>query len=91
MNRPRKIPKPVTQQQIQRIPGRKPRVEARDKAETMAPAPGADISSPNPPVSSDLAMTAKWQQWHQTWGKWVKIGGVCLVLFGVFTVVTALL
>ena len=44
----------------------------------------------NPPVSSDPAMTAKWQQWHQTWGKWVKIGGVCLVLFGVFTIVTAL-
>jgi hypothetical protein len=44
----------------------------------------------NPPVSSDPAMTAKWQQSHQTWGKWVKIGGVCLVLFGVFTIVTAL-
>jgi hypothetical protein len=43
-----------------------------------------------PPVSSDAGMTAKWQQWHQAWGKWVKIGGVCLVLFGVFTIVTAL-
>jgi hypothetical protein len=41
-------------------------------------------------VSSDAAMTAKWQQWHQAWGKWVEIGGVCLVLFGVFTIVTAL-
>jgi uncharacterized membrane protein HdeD (DUF308 family) len=44
----------------------------------------------SPPVSGDAAMTAKWQQWHQAWGKWVKIGGVCLVLFGVFTIVTAL-
>jgi hypothetical protein len=34
--------------------------------------------------------TADWQRWHQTWGKWVKIGGVCLVLFGVFTIVSAL-
>ena len=44
----------------------------------------------NPPVSSDPAMTAKWQQWHQTWGRWVKIGGFCLVLFGAFTVFSAL-
>ena len=42
------------------------------------------------PVSSDAIMTAKWQQWHQIWGKLVKIGGVCLVLFGVYTIVTAL-
>lgn len=34
--------------------------------------------------------TAKWQQWHQTWGKLVKVGGVCLVLFGLFTVFSAL-
>jgi hypothetical protein len=41
-------------------------------------------------VSSDPAMTAKWQQWHQTWGKWVKIGGICLVPFGSVTIVAAL-
>jgi hypothetical protein len=44
----------------------------------------------SPPVSSDPAMTAKWQQWHQTWGKWVKIAGICLVLFGSVTIVAAL-
>jgi uncharacterized membrane protein HdeD (DUF308 family) len=44
----------------------------------------------SPPVSHDPVITARWKQWHQTWGRWVKIGGVCLVLFGVFTIVTAL-
>ena len=43
----------------------------------------------SPPVSSDPVITAKWQQWHQAWGKWVKIGGICLVLFGLFTIVTS--
>ena len=41
-------------------------------------------------IRGDPGMTAKWQQWHRSWGNWVKIGGVCLVLFGVFTIVTAL-
>ena len=45
----------------------------------------------SPPVSGDAAMTAKWQQWHKTWGNSVKIAGVCLVLFGVFTIFRALL
>ena len=44
----------------------------------------------SPPASSDSATTARWQQWHQTWGKTAKIGGVCLVLFGVFTVFRSL-
>jgi uncharacterized membrane protein HdeD (DUF308 family) len=39
-----------------------------------------------PPVSRDPAVTAKWQHWHQVWGKWVKIGGVCLILFGLIAV-----
>jgi hypothetical protein len=44
----------------------------------------------NPPVSNrDPAMTAKWQHWHERWGTWLKIGGVCLVLFGLFHVFTA--
>jgi hypothetical protein len=45
----------------------------------------------SPPVSSDAAITVKWQQWHKIWGNSVKIAGVCLVLFGVFTVFRALL
>ena len=45
----------------------------------------------NPPISSDPTMTLKWQQWHQTWGTAAKIGGVCLVLFGVFNVLRGLL
>jgi hypothetical protein len=43
----------------------------------------------NPPVSRDPAMTAKWQHWHEHWDTWLKIGGVCLVLFGLFEVFTA--
>jgi hypothetical protein len=44
----------------------------------------------NPPVSNrDPAITAKWQHWHERWGTWFKIGGVCLVLFGLFHVFTA--
>ncbi len=35
-------------------------------------------------------VTAGWQQWHQTWGKWAKVGGVCLVLFGLFEIFSAL-
>ena len=44
----------------------------------------------SPPVSSDAALTAKWAQWHQTWGMWAKIGGVVLVLYGLFRIVTVL-
>ena len=44
----------------------------------------------SPPVSGDPALTAKWAQWHQTWGMWAKIGGVVLVLYGLFRIVTAL-
>ena len=40
----------------------------------------------SPPISGDPAQTAKWQQWHQTWGTWVKIGGVVLVLYGLFRI-----
>src|SRR5262245_26078747 len=36
----------------------------------------------SPPVGSDPATTAKWQQWHKSWSRWLKISGVCLLLFG---------
>ncbi len=39
-----------------------------------------------PPIKSDPASMEKWQHWHETWGMWLKIGGVGLVLFGLFTV-----
>jgi hypothetical protein len=44
-----------------------------------------------PPVSNDEKLTANWQQWHKRWGKWVKIGGVVLVLYGLFLVLTSFL
>jgi hypothetical protein len=44
----------------------------------------------NPPVSSNPTLTTKWQQWHLTWGTWAKVGGVVLVLFGLFKIITAL-
>ena len=40
----------------------------------------------SPPVSSDPALTAKWQQWHRMWGMWVKVGGIVLVLYGLFRI-----
>jgi hypothetical protein len=42
-----------------------------------------------PPVSRDAVLTAKWRHWHQLWGTWLKVGGACLVLFGLFEVFTA--
>jgi hypothetical protein len=45
----------------------------------------------NPPVGRDAAATAKWQQWHQSWSKLLKISGVCLLVFGILDVVVALM
>jgi hypothetical protein len=44
-----------------------------------------------PPVSNDAALAAKWQHWHKVWGKWAKIGGIAMVLFGLFSIISKLL
>ena len=46
-----------------------------------------DYGLRNPPVSNDPVVTVKWQKWYKAWSKRVKIGGVCLVQFGVFTII----
>jgi hypothetical protein len=43
----------------------------------------------DPSVSRDPLVTAKWRHCHQRWGTWLKVGGACLVLFGLFEVFTA--
>ena len=47
-NKARAIPNPSTQEEIQGIPTRRDFTDARDSAATVAPIPGADISSPKP-------------------------------------------
>jgi hypothetical protein len=44
-----------------------------------------------PPVGRDPTATARWQQWHRTWSRSLRISGVALVVLGMIGVMVALI